>query len=210
MSRDHFRRAVASRRVTRWSPRWSFAAAAVLGLVTLLIASVVPTATARDSASVRSIDYDVAASTDDDRATPVLVDSTTGDRRGLRVGGDPASLGAATSVLVGAVAANGADDIIRLSTKDSWANLKTLDDHFARHGADFGAKSADDYASMASGFFQRGGAQQIPTKIAPDGTVRMFDPATNTFGAFAPNGMTKTFFKPTSPTYWSRQPGVLQ
>lgn len=108
------------------------------------------------------------------------------------------------------VATNTGDDIIRLSTKDSWANLKTLGDHFARHGADFGAKSADDYASMASKFFQRGGAQQIPTKIAPDGTIRMFDPATNTFGSFAPNGMTKTFFKPTSPTYWSRQPGVLQ
>ncbi len=103
-----------------------------------------------------------------------------------------------------------ADDLIRLSTKDSWANLKTLDDHFARHGADFGAKSADDYASMASEFFQRGGAQQFPTKIASDGTIRMFDPATNTFGSFAPNGMTKTFFKPTSPTYWARQPGVLR
>jgi hypothetical protein len=108
------------------------------------------------------------------------------------------------------VAAKSGDDLIRLSTKDSWANLKTLDDHFARHGADFSARSADEYASMATEFFQRGGAQQLPTKIAPDGTIRMFDPTTNTFGSFAPNGMTKTFFKPTSPTYWDRQPGVLQ
>ena len=80
----------------------------------------------------------------------------------------------------------------------------------ARHGADFGATSAGDYARMSSEFFQRGGAQHLPTKIAPDGTIRMFDPATNTFGSFAPNGMTKTLFKPTSPDYWSRQPGVLQ
>lgn len=107
-------------------------------------------------------------------------------------------------------AAKSGDDLIRLSTNDSWANMRTLDDHFARHGADFGARSADEYASMASEFFQRGGAQQFPTKIAPDGTVRMFDPATSTFGSFAPNGLTKTFFKPTSPTYWDRQPGVLQ
>ena len=107
-------------------------------------------------------------------------------------------------------AANAGDDLIRLSTKDSWANLKTLDDHFARHGADFGATSADDYARMGSEFFQRGGAQHLPTKITPDGTIRMYDPATNTFGSFAPNGMTKTLFKPTSPDYWSRQPGVLQ
>ncbi len=108
------------------------------------------------------------------------------------------------------IAANHGDDLIRLSTKESWANLKTLDDHFARHGADFGATSADDYARMGSEFFQRGGAQHLPTKIAPDGTIRMYDPATNTFGSFAPNGMTKTLFKPTSPDYWSRQPGVLQ
>lgn len=108
------------------------------------------------------------------------------------------------------VAANAGDDLIRLSTKDSWGNLKTLDDHFARHGADFGAASADDYARMGSEFFQRGGAQHLPTKIAPDGTIRMFDPATNTFGSFAPNGTTKTLFKPFTPDYWSRQPGVLQ
>lgn len=60
---------------------------------------------------------------------------------------------------------------------------------------------------MSSEFLQRGGAQRLPTKIAPDGTIRMYDPASNTFGAYAPNGMTKTFFKPTSPDYWLRQPG---
>jgi pyocin large subunit-like protein len=78
------------------------------------------------------------------------------------------------------------------------------------YGADFAAKSADEYAAMASEFLQRGGAQGIATKIAPDGTIRMFDPVANTFGSFAPNGTTLTFFKPTSPTYWARQPGVLQ
>lgn len=108
------------------------------------------------------------------------------------------------------VAANTGDDLVRLSAKDSWANLNTLDRHFRDHGADFGAANADEYARMASEFFQRGGAQQLPTKIAPDGTIRMFDPTTNAFGSFAPSGMTKTFFKPTSSTYWSRQPGVLQ
>lgn len=97
----------------------------------------------------------------------------------------------------------------RLLTEESWANPGTLGRHFREHGADFAAGSADDHARMASEFFQRGGAQQLPTKIASDGTIRMFDPANNTFGSFAPNGMTKTFFKPTSTKYWQRQPGVL-
>lgn len=69
------------------------------------------------------------------------------------------------------VAARSGGDFIRLSIEDSWANLKTLDDHFARRGADFGAKSADNYERMSSESCQRGGAQHPPTKIAPDGTI---------------------------------------
>ena len=48
----------------------------------------------------------------------------------------------------------------------------------------------------------------VETKVDPrDGTIRVWDSATNTFGAYNPDGTTKTFFKPTSPTYWSRQVG---
>ena len=36
------------------------------------------------------------------------------------------------------------------------------------------------------------------------------DPDTNTFGSFTPDGKAKTLFKPTSKSYWDRQPGVLQ
>ncbi len=144
----------------------------------------------------------------DHDGSPQFVQAAQGGNTDARPVG--ALTGQLSSVHPGQVAAKSGDDLIRLSTKESWGNLKTLDDHFARHGADFGAKSADDYARMGSEFFQRGGAQQLPTKIAPDGTIRMFDPATNTFGSFAPNGMTKTLFKPTSSGYWSKQPGVLQ
>ena len=48
----------------------------------------------------------------------------------------------------------------------------------------------------------------LPTKIDPaTGVIRVYDPETNTFGAFNPDGTTRTFFKPTSPTYFNRQPG---
>ncbi|MGE3231440.1 MAG: hypothetical protein AB7J30_18570, partial [Hyphomicrobium sp.] len=88
-----------------------------------------------------------------------------------------------------------------------WGNPKTLADHFARHGKDFGAKSADDYAKQASDFFRRSQADRLPTKIDADGVIRVYDPRSNTFGAFNPDGTTRTFFKPTSPTYFDRQPG---
>ncbi|GGF98322.1 hypothetical protein GCM10007304_10400 [Rhodococcoides trifolii] len=86
-----------------------------------------------------------------------------------------------------------------------WGDPGSLDDHFARHGNDFGATSADDYARMATEFFER---KDLPTKVTPDGTVRIYDPSTNTFGAYNADGTTKTFFTPGSGAdYWERQPG---
>jgi len=89
----------------------------------------------------------------------------------------------------------------------NWGNPKTLADHFARHGKDFGAKSADDYARQASDFFRRSQADRLPTKIDAEGVIRVYDPRSNTFGSFNPDGTTKTYFRPTSPTYFDSQPG---
>lgn len=86
-------------------------------------------------------------------------------------------------------------------------NPSTLARHFRDHGADFGAKSAGDYAAQASQFFICSQVDRLPTKIDADGVIRVYDPKTNTFGSFNPDGTTKSFFKPASPTYWDRQPG---
>ena len=91
-----------------------------------------------------------------------------------------------------------------------------LMDHFGRHGAYFGAKSADEYADMASVFLQRSQATGLPTKVDANGVIRVYEPATNTFGSYNPNGTTKTFFKPdpaihgyaTNMDYWIDQRGV--
>lgn len=110
------------------------------------------------------------------------------------------------------VAANTADDIIRLGTRDSWGNLSTLDDHFARHGADFGATFADDYARQASEFLQQPGTL---TRIDPKtGAIRVYNPATEAFVAYNPSGTTLTFYVPdpavhgypTNLAYWIAQP----
>lgn len=98
---------------------------------------------------------------------------------------------------------------LKLPTSQTWGRLDTLDDHVLRHGADFGARSADDYASQASQFFQRSQRQGLPTRIDANGVIRVYDPATNTFGAYNPNGTTATFFTPkTGADYWAKQPGV--
>jgi hypothetical protein len=89
----------------------------------------------------------------------------------------------------------------------TWANLASLPDHFARHGRDFGAKDPDDYARLAWEFLQRAKAEGLPGKQDETGVVRVFDPMSGAFAAYNRDGKTKTFFKPGSRDYFSRQPG---
>src|SRR5450432_132145 len=91
------------------------------------------------------------------------------------------------------------------SVARTWGDLASLPDHFARHGAQFGARNAEDYARLAAQFLQRAKAEGLPAKIDYSGVVRVFDPRSGTFGAYNPDGTTKTFFKPGSPGYFDRQ-----
>ena len=90
----------------------------------------------------------------------------------------------------------------------AWGRTDTLDDHFDRHGADFGARNADDYAQQASNALRTSQAERWPTKIDSDGVIRVYDPKTNTFGAYNPDGTTRTFFKPKrGSAYWDDRRG---
>jgi RHS repeat-associated protein len=98
---------------------------------------------------------------------------------------------------------------LSLDTATTWGRAETLADHFARHGADFGAQTADEYANMASQFLQDSQRAGLPTKIDSQGVIRIFDQESGAFGSFNPDGTTRTFFKPGSPNYFDRQPGTL-
>ena len=94
-------------------------------------------------------------------------------------------------------------------THETWGDLPSLPDHFARHGRDFKAKNADDYARMAWEFRQRAKADGLLIKVDSEGVERIYDPKSGAFGAYNRNGTTKTFFKPNSGDYFDRQPGEL-
>jgi hypothetical protein len=89
----------------------------------------------------------------------------------------------------------------------TWGDYGSLEDHFVRHGPDFSARDAGDYARQAWAFRQRAYATGLPMKLDDDGTVRVFDPATGAFAAYNRNGTTRTYFKPGSRDYFARQPG---
>ena len=90
---------------------------------------------------------------------------------------------------------------------ETWGNPSSLRDHFERHGRDFAAQNADDYARLAAEFFRRAKTEGLPAKVDSAGTIRFFDGRTGTFGAYSADGKTKTFFKPGSDGYFDRQPG---
>lgn len=93
------------------------------------------------------------------------------------------------------------------TVRATWGNPASLPDHFARHGADFRATDADDYARMAWEFGQRAKQGGLLVKVDDDGTSRVFDPRSGAFAAYNSDGTTKTFFKPNSRDYFARQPG---
>ena len=94
-------------------------------------------------------------------------------------------------------------------TRETWGNIGSLPDHFERHGADFHAKDADDYARMAWQFGEQAKAGAFQVKLDEDGTRRVYDPRSGAFAAYNRDGTTKTYFKPNSRDYFARQPGRL-
>ena len=92
-------------------------------------------------------------------------------------------------------------------TRKIWGNLPSLPDHFARHGADFGAKNPDDYARKAWEFLQRAKTEGLPARVDDDGMLRIYDPKSGTFASYNADGTAKTFFKPGSRDYFEHQPG---
>jgi hypothetical protein len=98
--------------------------------------------------------------------------------------------------------------MLDLPASKTWGRLDTLEDHFlpqaptsvrrppmtmpVRHRSSSSAPSGKGFR-----------------KNDADGTIRVYDPATSTFGAFNPNGTTRTFLMPErGADYWTDQPGT--
>lgn len=92
-------------------------------------------------------------------------------------------------------------------TRLTWGAPRSLPDHFERHGADFAAKSADDYAAQAWIFLRRAKAEGLPAKLDDDGVLRVYDPKSRAFASYNKDLTTKTYFKPGRRDYFDDQPG---
>jgi pyocin large subunit-like protein len=88
-----------------------------------------------------------------------------------------------------------------------WARPATLPEHFARHGAEVGARDEAAYVRLAASLLARAQRGEVPMKVARDGTIRVYDPQTHLFGAYNRDGGIRTLFVARDPRYFDRQPG---
>ena len=76
---------------------------------------------------------------------------------------------------------------------------------FERNGADFGARTAEDYLDKVQAFTTRppSDAERVER---PNGDVLLYQASTNTFAVVSRDGVPKTMFKPRDgAAYWAQQ-----
>jgi filamentous hemagglutinin len=77
-----------------------------------------------------------------------------------------------------------------------FAGPTKLLDHYARHGADFGATSAVQYEQAADAFLNGPRGAGVLEKVRTNGDIVRYDPATQAFGVVKPDGTIRTYYKP--------------
>ena len=114
--------------------------------------------------------------------------------------GDRAAREPAPPAVAGATAREGFGPSI------GFADQRRLEEHFEKHGAEFGATSRQDYLRLAQKLRDAPAGGPILETVRRDGVVTRFDRQTGAFIAFNPNGVIRTFFKPNDgERYWRRQ-----
>ena len=87
-----------------------------------------------------------------------------------------------------------------------FADPRRLDEHFDKHGAEFGRITKQDYLRQAQLLRDARAGGPILEAVRRDGVVTRYDRETGAFIAFNPNGVIRTFFKPNDgERYWRRQ-----
>ena len=76
-----------------------------------------------------------------------------------------------------------------------WGNPKTLAGHYADHGEGVCATSEEEYARIAHELYLH--KEQYQVRVDKEGITRIYDAARNLFGAYNPDGTTKSYLAPT-------------
>lgn len=87
-----------------------------------------------------------------------------------------------------------------------FVNERRLEEHYEKHGAEFGRITRQDYLRQAQLLRDAQVGGPVLQTVRADGVTTKFDRQTGAFVAFNPNGTIRTFFKPNDgERYYRRQ-----
>lgn len=87
----------------------------------------------------------------------------------------------------------------------TFRNQKRYDEHYEKHGAEFGDITKEEYLEMANELIYSD-SDRVLHKYSDDGDYMYFDQDTNYFLVLSEDGYIRTFFIPTAGIkYWERQ-----
>jgi pyocin large subunit-like protein len=84
---------------------------------------------------------------------------------------------------------------------------KQFEEHFAKHGREFGNVTPDEYLHLAQELRDAAAGGPILEIAKPDGVITRFDKRSGAFGAYNSDRTIRTFFKPNDGERYFRRQG---
>ncbi|HTM18968.1 MAG TPA: hypothetical protein VL172_00615 [Kofleriaceae bacterium] len=105
-----------------------------------------------------------------------------------------------------APAAEARDNAVKARDNIGFVNEHRLEEHYEKHGAEFGRITRQDYLRQAQLLRDAEVGGPVLQTVRADGVTTRFDRQTGAFIAFNRDGTIRTFFKPNDgERYWRRQ-----
>lgn len=94
----------------------------------------------------------------------------------------------------------------KTSSAVGFTSARSLDEHFEKHGAEFGSISKAQYLAMAKALRDVAAGGPVLEAVRKDGVITRFDKDSGAFIAFNPDRTIRTFFRPNDgERYFRRQ-----
>jgi pyocin large subunit-like protein len=107
---------------------------------------------------------------------------------------------------IAVASAEARDTAVRDRANIGFVDERRLEEHYRKHGAEFGTITRHDYLRQAQLLRDAAAGGPVLQSVRADGVVTKFDRQTGAFIAFNPNGTIRTFFKPNDgERYFRRQ-----
>ncbi len=98
--------------------------------------------------------------------------------------------------------------LLLMAAGPGFRSRRLFEEHYAKHGREFGNISAQEYLARAQALRDAPGGGPILEAHAPDGVLSRFDRRSGAFGAYNPDRTIRTFFIPNAgERYFHRQAG---